>query len=259
MSSDDAPHGRIGYFGDYDSWLSALSDATPTTPAERIAATESTAQLMRRVRDGEIAYARDGVALDRLELPWALLAFLSVAALESSGRLSLVDIGGSLGVTYFQTRRFLAPFATRRWAIVDLPEVVACGRASFASDELSFHDSIAEARAASGARVALLSGVLQYVPEVDALLAEVARQKFDWILVDRTPLLDAPRSRITLQAVASVTGEISWPCRLLTRPALLAPFAASHDLVAEFPSFCDADETIDGAPLRHRGFALLRR
>jgi len=251
--------GRTGYFGDYATWRDAERAATPTSDADRRDAAENAARLMRRVRDGEVAYARDGVAFDRVEPPWALLAFLACAAVDAGGRLSLVDFGGAFGATYFQTRGWLARLATLRWAVVELPEVVTLGRRDFTSEELSFHASLAEARRTHDARLILLSGVLSYVPDLDALLAEVRALDFDWILFDRTALIETPRPRLAVQAMATERGEVSWPCRLLTRDALLAPFALSHALVAEFPSFCDADETIDGAPLRHRGFALRRR
>lgn len=259
MSDGTAAGGRTGFFGDYATWQAAADDSTSMTIPERDAASERNAALMRRVRDGEIAYMRDGVTFDRVELPFPLLSFLQRIALEDGGRLRLVDFGGSLGVSYFQTREFLSALSEIRWAVVDLPEVVRCGREQFTTAELSFHDTLGEARHAIGARAALLSGVLTYIPDTDELLAELTRGEFEWILFDRTPLIDAERPRIVVQAVAGEQGEISWPCRMMTRDALLQPFARAYDLVAEFPSYCDGDEWLDGMAIRHRGFALRRR
>jgi putative methyltransferase (TIGR04325 family) len=128
--------------------------------------TESTLQRFKNARikvlNGEAAYERDSAVFDQIQHPYALLAFLLRAAVMNHNRLRLVDFGGSLGTTYFQTRAFISSLEQIRWSVVEVPRLVECGRELVANDELSFHYTIDEAQASSGATTIPLSGVIGY-------------------------------------------------------------------------------------------------
>jgi putative methyltransferase (TIGR04325 family) len=164
-----------------------------------------------------------------------------------------VDFGGSLGSAYWQHRRFLDPLDVR-WAVVEQPHFVARGRERFTDARLSFHETTAAARAASGAQLLLLSSVLQYLERPYDALAQFIDEGFPFVLIDRTPLL-ADRDRLTVQRVPRWIYPASYPCWFLSRARLLAAVAPRYEVVAEFPALDRA--TIPGSTFR--GMLLERR
>ena len=93
------------YFtGEYDSWEKALDNCEGYDDKSILRKVLSSA---KKVKSGEVQYERDGVIFDDIEYSWELLAGLLWAAAQNGGRLNVIDIGGSLGTTYFQNKKFL--------------------------------------------------------------------------------------------------------------------------------------------------------
>ena len=55
----------------------------------------------------------------RSTIQYPLLAALLRVAAANNGRLSILDFGGSLGSSYFQSRAFLSPCAELRWNVIE--------------------------------------------------------------------------------------------------------------------------------------------
>lgn len=218
-------HGSdITFTGDYASWESALHDAdgyANPTILERVR------ESARKVRDGSARFERDGVTFDAPQWNFPLLACLLRIAAERGNRLSVLDVGGALGSVYVQSRDFLQGVSPLNWAVVEQARFAACGRQEFQTDALRFFDSVGDALDARQPDVALLSGVLQYVPDPHALIAQIAATEVRWLLVDRTPLHAAP-DRIMVQTVPSWVwgGRIRIPIRMLDQDKLLATIGA---------------------------------
>ena len=130
---------------------------------------------MLKVQRGEAVYERDSVLFDHVEHSFPLLTGLLRAALANSGRLNVVDIGGSLGSTYYQCRKVLETAASIRWCVVEQPLFAACGREKFQNDQLRFFENLENCLATERPDVAILSSVLPYVERPHALLETVAR------------------------------------------------------------------------------------
>jgi putative methyltransferase (TIGR04325 family) len=246
-----------GFFGNYPSWEAAQRDASGYDAPSIIGTVKDAAW---KVKTGRAAYERDGVVFDRIELPYPLLALLLRIGVEARNRLRLIDFGGSLGTTYRQTREFLSCLDEIRWTVVEQPHFVECGRALFSDAELSFAADIPEARAVNpDARTILLSGVIGYVPEPGAVIAEIVREGFENVVLDRTAFVESGPTRIVVQRVPPSIYAASYPARLFRRDDLLGLFGSSYRVVAEFDSYCDPVETIDGIRVPHKGLALRRQ
>lgn len=225
---DGSARPGIEFSGDYASWEEARR---ASTGYDSTAVLEHTARAMRAVRDGQAAYERDSVLFPTPELPLPLLAGLLRAAAENEGVLDVVDFGGALGSTYYATRRFLAPLRTVRWRVVELPAVVACGRAEFGNAELSFHASLEEA---GPAQVLVLSSSLQFLPEPHAFLADAVARGFRAVLIDRTFFTTGNRDRLTVQKVPEWIYPASYPAWFFSEARLLAPFSTGWERLASF-------------------------
>lgn len=209
----------IAFTGDYASWEAALHEAdgyVSPTILERVR------ESARKVRDGSARFERDGVTFDTPQWNLALIACLLRLAAERGNRLSVLDVGGSLGSVYFQSREFLRSVSPLRWAVVEQAHFAECGRAEFESSELRFFASVEAALNDAIADVAVLSGFLPYVQDPRAVLDDLAQRGMRWLLVDRTPMWNGANDRIVVQRVpASIYGApVSYPARIFAERAL---------------------------------------
>ena len=201
------------------------------------------------VHEGRAVHERDSVNFDRIQYAWPVLAGLLWSAAAHGGSLRVLDLGGSLGSSYRQNRRFLSGLRNLSWAVVEQPLFVAVGREHFQDDTLTFHESIV---AASSTRphVGLISSSLQYLDEPSSALAEMTATGISTLIIDRTPVHPGDEDRLTLQHVPPRIYPATYPARLLSRSRLLR---ALHDLdwtiMEEF-------ETLERPMVTRAGFAF---
>lgn len=242
--------------GNYPDWASAVAAAKGYDAANIL---EIQRAAMRRVRDGEAVYERDSVLFDKIEYFFATLAALLLIASRTNNRLSVLDFGGALGSSYYQNRALLAHLPEISWHVVEQPHFVSAGQAEFQTGQLRFYPTIRESWAARRPDVVLLSSVLQYLENPNGLLAEIATLGPDYILVDRTPVLDRGPERITVQTVPPVIYPASYACRLFAPGALEAALEPSYDVVFDFETHVGTVIQAEEALARYRGMLFQRR
>lgn len=187
----------IYYDGVFSSWSEAESAAASYASDLLFQRLESAALA---VRSGEAAWEQDGVTHGEISPDLPQLACLAIAALSNAGKLEVLDIGGGFGSSFHQALAFLHPECLGRWHIVEQPHLVASGRQDFETQQLRFHGSIEECLAVATPNVALLSSVLQYVPDPRSLLRSIADAGIDCIIIDRHPI-SFTRELITVQRI----------------------------------------------------------
>jgi putative methyltransferase (TIGR04325 family) len=221
----------VRFTGDYANWAAARA---ASTGYDTDVILRTVLAAAREVRDGRAAYERDGVAFAEPACVWPVLACLLRAAARNGGELRVLDFGGALGSLYFQHRNLLTGIGNLRWAVVEQPMFVEAGRREFTTQELSFHPDIAAAVSAVNPNVALLSGVVGWVEDPHALLAQVVEKKFRAVLLDRCAVLPGSRDRLTVQHVPATIYRASYPAWLLSRAGIVRHFATHYELTAEF-------------------------
>jgi len=217
----------IRFIGNYGSWSEALS-ASGNYNDPRIC--NRVISAAKKVRDGKAAFERDGVAFPELDYNFPLAFSLCRAAMRD-GRIDVVDFGGSLGSSYFQTRPLLE--GAIRWAVVEQPNFVEAGRQEFTTAELTFHNTIQEARAQVGNQVLLLSGVLQYLSDPATFLGQVVSHAFRSMIIDRMPFMVDGHARLTVQHVPQQIYPASYPAWFFGR-SLLQSLSPKYKLVASW-------------------------
>lgn len=249
--ADDGPDVR--YTGDYASFAKARAGSTGY---EEGIILERTRAALHKVLRGEAAYERDSVTFDQLELPLPLLGLLLRIAAEHQGHLSVLDFGGSLGSTYYQCRSALAHLPRLEWSIVELPAHVACGQREFSNESLRFYPTIQACLQTRRPSVLLLSGVLQCLAQPWAFLREAATHGFDWIILDRTPFIDAERDRLTVETVSPRIYPASYPAWFFSRPRRAENLPAGWKIEVEFDA--NDRQLLDGVEIVFKGLALRR-
>lgn len=222
----------IRFTGKYESWSECISESSSYDSPIILSAATNAAQNVRR---GAAIFERDGVAFYSPEYRWPLLACLLRIAAENENQLRVLDYGGALGSTLAQSQQFLSNQVVS-WNIVEQPRFVSVGRELFESDQLSFFESIDECLAAKAIDIVLLSAVIAYLENPYDFLTDLVGRGIEYILLDRTPVLQGTHDRLTLQHVPpSVYGEaISYPAWFFSRPLLQDILGRRYRLVCEF-------------------------
>jgi putative methyltransferase (TIGR04325 family) len=227
-------HAGLHFTGDYSSWEAALKDATGYDAPAILAKTRD---AVLKVKRGEAAYERDSVLFDKVEHSFPLLAGLLRAAARQQGELRVLDFGGALGSTYFQSREFLAPVSKLVWCIVEQPAQVACGKSDLESKELRFFSSVDECLAACPPNLLLLSSVLQYLPSPYETLGELVQRRIPHLIIDRTSFLEGEGERLTVQHVPASIYPASYPAWFLSESRLQGIIQeAGYRMLADFPA-----------------------
>lgn len=199
-----------------------------------------------KVKQGYAAFERDSVNFNRIEYSWPVLAGLFMAASQSGNSLRVLDFGGSLGSSYFQNRDALRHLPDIRWGVVEQAQFVRCGEECIADDVLTFHDSITLCDQAIAPNVALVSSVLQYLPDPWSILAELNKSSIAVLIIDRTPFTNAMQDQFLVQHVPESIYKASYPIRVFSRRQFEIQMSSNWQLLSEFdaldhiPSMTDA-------------------
>lgn len=123
--------------------------------------------------------------------------------LLQEGCTRIFDLGGHIGVSYYAYRRYLGYPLAMRWAVHDVPAVVARGRELAAEKDrdgyLMFCDRFQDA---DGMDILMAQGSLQYLPETLPARLMALRRPPRHLLLNLVPLHDR-QSFFTLQSVGT--------------------------------------------------------
>ena len=146
----------------------------------------------------------------------------------------MLDFGGSLGSSYFQCRDFLSVLPSLKWGVVEQAHFVNCGQGFLETEQLRFFITIADCMRQNTPNVALLSSVLQYLPEPYNVLDELINSRIPYIVIDRTPFGDHGVDWITIQHVPPSIYEASYPCRVFDKKGFLDKLLGRYEVIALF-------------------------
>jgi putative methyltransferase (TIGR04325 family) len=242
------------YFtGEYKSWDDALVHCKGYDDKHIL---KKVLNSTLKVKSGEMAYERDGILFDRIEYSWQVLTGIIWVAARNSGRLCVLDIGGSLGTTYFQNNRFFNGIKLSSWNIVEQTHYVLAGKTYIQDEILRFHDSIENCLNECVPNVVLISCSLQYMQDPSAVLDSLSRIGADAIIIDRTIINYSKSNIIYVQhATPSIGG--SYPCYSISESWLIDKLEKTYDLVESFDSLLFSELTEINSTLK--GYIFSRK
>ncbi len=248
------PASKVGFVDFEGTWAEAQARSSGYGTSDIL---ERVLTASLAVERGQAVHERDSVTFDHIQYTWPVLASLLWSAACHGGRLRVLDFGGSLGSTYRQNRRFLTSLPDVSWAIVEQADFVAACNQHFASDVLSFHDTIASATETTP-HIALLGSSLQYVEHPTETLEALSATGVETLVLDRTPLHLGPDHHLTLQHVPPSIYPATYPAWILSRPRIDAALIKDWKLVEEFTGMERASTTSTGTPFEWVGMILHR-
>ena len=183
------------------------------------------------VRSGRAAFERDSVTFARPELNGPLVSALSYVACATGGPLRVLDFGGALGASYWQSRPFLSPTVNITWDIVEQPNFVAAGREHFADTPLRFFGTIQEAEAATEHDVLLASGVIQYLENPGWLFDQAKASSCPYFILTRLPLQETGSDYAAVEHVPPSIYQATYPAWFFDREALWRRLRGDYEMV----------------------------
>lgn len=219
----------IRFQGGYQTWTHAAADSAGYGAEDILQKVlASTRQVMR----GEAIFERDSVAFHHAEVHWPTLAALLWSAARSRGQLSVLDLGGALGSSYFQHKAFLSHLASLNWNVVEQSHFVNAGRAHVDDRNLRFFRTVEECLQEQNPGLVLLSSVLQYLEHVDDVLQQIANTQAEVLCVARTPVADAKQNQVLVQHVPASICKSSYPMWVFSESWLLDRLSMRWRLVS---------------------------
>lgn len=195
---------QYGFFGDYRDWASAAAESRPYDLDLDV-----TARFLEETRKG-------------LRETGLNAAVVLVALLAQGDAANVLDFGGGLGVGYFRLSS-VVPNAIASWRVIEKAHVVEHGNRHIADGKLSFWRSLSEAADRWQPHIAIISSVLEYLPDRYEVLAKLARLKPARIVIDRSPI--GEKERFMIQRVPAQNGGYIVPCAVLSRSKLESALA----------------------------------
>ena len=198
--------------GNFSSYADALNTANQIMPDayESTSILQRVADSIQKVRRGEAAFERDGVAFPNENYHFPILAALLYVATRER-RLTVLDFGGSLGSTYFQNRKLLEGLPVD-WNVVEQPHYVDYGNANV--PEVNFCYKISDLRH-KNINLAIASCSLSYTDDPIKYLTDILNVHAKFFIVDRTYFNFAPANRIALEHVPESIYKAVYPITLL--------------------------------------------
>lgn len=244
----------LRFVGDYQSWEQAVRVSGGYAHADIL---NKVAIATRQVLAGEAAYERDGFTFTEADYSYPLVAMLMHAALTNGGKLDVIDFGGSLGSTYRQCLPLLCSLTELRWQVVEQDHYVELGKAEFEDGALSFHKRLEDIPSITDSRqVLLLSSVMQYLPDPEAIVRNLLSEKISHVVIDRTPMHLGIGHRLCVQHVPANLNAGSYPCWVLSKRDLMELFPSPWRLLTEFPCLDGEWRTDNGLDFEYRGLCF---
>lgn len=220
----------LRFVGDFDSWDAAQKSCSGY---DGDAILQRVLAAMLQVKSGAAAQERDGFLFDTPQHNWPVLAALFAASARADGDFRVVDIGGALGTSYFQFRRFRPDMPAPDWCVVEQKHFVEAGQKQIAEGGLRFVDDISAAMQGARAHVALLSSSLQYFDAPLEALKKIVAASPEVIIFDRTPISVKQRTSLTVQRVPKHIYHASYPMWVFAQRDLADILSADYQLVQQ--------------------------
>lgn len=245
-SSADA---HSGWFGDYQSWEDASANSDGYDAASIL---ERIKTALRKVKSGGAAFERDSITFDKPDAQPEITNWLRKIASEHNNRLTVTDFGGSLGSSYFQYRQLLPEVKLVQWTVVEQPHFVQAGKAEFEDSVLKFSDET------ESADVLLLFSVLPYLEKPYDFINKFQEKKFQYIIIDRTPVIRSVKDRLTVQLVPEMIYKGSYPAWFFSEERLIGSFPG-YELLEKFESKFTSEYKLDDETVAHWNGYILKR
>ena len=202
----------IRYLGDYANWQDAAAECRGYDDSVIF---DKVIQASKKVIDGEAVWERDSFLFYQEKYVYKLCAAILRCALRNDNQgVRVLDIGGSLGSTYFQNRKYLSDVKNLEYVVAEQDHYAAYGHEYLEDAVLKFISSERDWENMERFDIILMSGSLQYIPNYTEVISKIKKAEPRYIIFDR--VLVGDRGRICRETVPETIYKSSYPLRIFS-------------------------------------------
>ena len=140
-------------------------------------------------------------------------------AISKTKSLTVFDIGGSLGSTFYQHKKFIES-NIRAWNIIEQQNFVTKGNRDYSSDILRFKYGLPDTIDRESSFF-LLSSTLQYLESPYDYMESISDLKPHYIFIDKTPFSCDNKDYLTVQHITEPIYNATYPAWHFSESKLL--------------------------------------
>lgn len=235
---------EICYLGDYDSWGDAYNECEGYEDDHII---DTVISATKKVLNGEAVWERDGYLFYEQQYIYHICAVILKCALQNKNQgVRILDIGGSLGSTYFQNRKYLTDIKNLEYVVAEQDNFADYGHTNLENGTLKFIRSMDDWGGVCGKfDIILMSASLQYILNYEEIISKIIRMEPIYIILDRVLVSD--RMRICRETVPERIYKSSYPVYIFSEPQITNFFAPNYKIVEkDISSVPEVAHFIDG-------------
>ncbi|MCT8332218.1 methyltransferase, TIGR04325 family [Leptospira sp. 85282-16] len=241
--------------GQYESWDDAVANSSGYSDATIF---EKVKESALKVKKGEALFERDSCCFDLEEFSFPLSTYLLYLASRFQSSLSIIDVGGSLGSTYFQHKRLFQYLTDLKWHIIEQKHYVEFGKIELENKVLKFSKNLSDSLKNTKFNAVLFSASLQYLEHWKTFINNVVNAEAEFIILDRIPILQSNhKSFVTIQHVPAYIYDASYPCHLFSQKDLDESLLNKYEIVFELPGMDHL--RLKGVPLEYKSILYRRK
>lgn len=219
----------IRYMGDYGSWNDVVGECKGYDDSEIIDKVISSTQ---KVLNGEAVWERDSYLFYQEKYVYKICAAIlrcAVQNVDKKRKVKVLDIGGALGSTYFQNRKYLTDLDQMEYVIAEQDHYADYGHNYLENETLKFIRSTDKWEDLGPFDMVLMSGSLQYIPFFEEIIARIKMARPRYIILDR--VLVSNRRRICKETIPETIYRSSYPVIIFSEDEMEDMFGSDYTLI----------------------------
>ena len=217
----------VRYLGEYDRWSDAAKECEGCDDSVIINKVISATQ---EVLNGDAVWERDSFLFYQEKYVYKICASIVKCALQNCNRgVRILDIGGSLGSTYFQNKKYLADVKNLEYIVAEQDHFSEYGHENLENGVLKFVSSNYNWEEDGKFDIILMSASLQYIADYEGIISRIRKAGPRYIILDRVLVSD--RMRICKETVPEKIYSSSYPVVVFSEKMLRAFFEPDYVLV----------------------------
>lgn len=217
----------VRYIGEYSTWEEAAEECAGYDDNAIIS---KVIDAIEKVRRGEAVWERDSCLFYEAKYVYRVCAAILRCAVQNR-RVRLLDIGGSLGSTWFQNREYLTDVENLEYIVAEQDHFVEYGHKNLEDGTLKFISSLEPWERMERFDVILMSGSLQYIPQYEEVINRIKVAKPRYIVIDR--FLVSDRKRICIETVPEEIYFSSYPVVIFSKDEVPNLFGGDYSLIED--------------------------
>lgn len=239
----DERNSGICYLGDYDKWEDVAEECEGYDDSVII---NKAIWASQKVLNGEAKWERDSFLFYEQKYVYKLCASILKCALQNGNRgVRVLDIGGSLGSTYFQNIKYLTDVNHLEYVVAEQDHYRDYGHEHLENSVLKFISSKDNWESQEKFDIILMSASLQYIPEYTEIVDKIKKAGPEYVILDR--ILISDRGRICKETVPEKIYKSSYPVRIFSEKEIKDFFEPEYEMIEnDVSSVPEAAYFIDG-------------